>query len=90
MSFLSRLKNLAEGKLSELTNKDESLSEARLKEELDKIQTPISQEARDQLTLRKQAPQEAKAPREPGEPKEWKDKGGTDEPDTAPPVKKTL
>lgn len=56
MSFFSRIINLAGGKLSELKSKDESLSDEKLADELNKIQTPPSAAAQAELTLRKRTP----------------------------------
>jgi hypothetical protein len=58
MSFFNRLLNIAGGKLSDLTSKDESLTEERLKAELDKIQAKPGDNAQAELTLRKSAPKE--------------------------------
>ena len=69
MSFLSRLLNLAGGKLSELSAKDETLSDERLAKELNATPTKPSAAAQAELTLRKQAPKDPDASDE-GEPVE--------------------
>ncbi len=82
MSFIKRLLNVASGKLSDLANDDESLSDDQLKEALDAMQPEPSAANLAELTMRKQAPvveeEESKGIR-PEVPE-----------DELPPVKKTL